>query len=196
MTRKFLIVRAHPLRDSFVNAAGDRCVASLKRASHEVREIDLYAEGFDPVPSAHEWQHRRDGLVPELAHYGEALRWATDLVLVYPTWYGGQPAMLKGWIDRVWVEGVAYHLEPGSIAAKGSLRNIRNIWAVTSHGSTKLMNTVQGEAGKHMLQKSLRLLCARRCRVRWIAFYGNDGATHIDRSAFLQRVSRVFSQLR
>jgi NAD(P)H dehydrogenase (quinone) len=192
-TRRFLVVRAHPLPESLVNAAGNRAVAALRLGHHEVREIDLYADGFDPVPGRDEWRHRRDGIVPELAHYGDSLTWATDLVLVYPTWFGTHPAMLKGWFDRVWVEGVAYELKPGARAAKGILGDISSISAVTSHGSSKAMNMVQGEPGKHFMSRSLRLLCSPRCRVRWIAFYGNDAASDGDRTAYLDRVEQHFS---
>lgn len=193
--RHFLVVRAHPIRQSLVHAAGDRCVDALRRAGHKVTDIDLYADGFDPRVSRDEWRNRQEGISPELAAYGDALRAATDLVLVYPTWFGSQPAMLKGWLDRVWVEGVAYHLVPGQKAVKGTLRHIRSISIVTTHGSSKMMNAVQGEAGKHHAQRSLRLLCSWWCRVRWVAFYGNDTATAIDRATFLQRVSATFARL-
>jgi NAD(P)H dehydrogenase (quinone) len=192
MSRRFLIVRAHPLADSFVNAAGDRAVAVLADRGHDVRQIDLYADEFDPAVSSDEWRTRRDGIAPEVARYGDDLRWATDIVFVYPTWFGAHPAMLKGWFDRVWVEGVAYHLVPGERAARGALRNIRGLWSVTSHGSTRAMNMVQGEPGKHFVSRGLRPLCSRRCRVRWVAFYGNDTASGQDREQFLDRVATVF----
>jgi NAD(P)H dehydrogenase (quinone) len=196
MNRRFLIVRAHPLAESFVNAAGDRAVTALQRNGHDIKQIDLYRDGFDPAVSLDEWRTRRSGIVAELAHYADDLRWATDVVFVYPTWFGTHPAMLKGWFDRVWVEGVSYHLVPGSRAATGKLRNVRGIWTVTSHGSTRAMNMLQGEPGKHFVSRGLRVLCSRRCRVRWVAFYGNDTASPNDREQFLERVATVFGQVR
>ncbi len=193
--RRFVVVRTHPLRDSLVHAAADRCVESLRRSGHEVTDFDLYADEFDPVVSLDEWRNRRSGLPAELQKYGDALQSATDLVLVYPTWFGSQPAMLKGWLDRVWVEGVAYDLDPGARVAKGRLQNIKSLWLVTTHGSSKVMNAVQGEAGKHYAARSFRLLCSWRARVHWVAFYGNDRATAVDRAAFLQRVSAIFARL-
>ncbi len=194
MNRRFLIVRAHPIADSFVNAAGDRAVAALEATGHDVKQIDLYVDEFDPTVSLDEWRGRRGGIAQDIAHYADDLRWATDLVFVYPTWFGSHPAMLKGWFDRVWVEGVAYRLVPRARAAKGTLRNIRGIWSVTSHGSSRAMNIVQGEPGKHFVSRGLRPLCSRRCRVRWVAFYGNDTASPQDREQFLSRVATVFGQ--
>ena len=69
-------------------------------------------------------------------------------MLVYPTWWSGQPAMLKGWIDRVWVAGVAWDLPPGANVLRARLRNVRRIVVVTTHGSSKLVNALEGEAGK------------------------------------------------
>jgi NAD(P)H dehydrogenase (quinone) len=194
--KRFLVVRAHPFETSLVNSAGDRGVAALRRSGHEVREINLHTDKFVPTPSAEEWRNRREGIPADLEHYADALRWATDLVLVYPTWFGSQPAILKGWFDRVWVEGVAYELPHGTASAKGILKNIKSIWVITTHGSSKLMNCVQGEGGKHFIERSLRFICSVRCRVKWIAFYGNDSATPGDRTEFLQRVSSVFAAVR
>ena len=102
---KLLVVYCHPVRESFNAALKDAVVQSAERAGHEVRLIDLHAEGFDPVMGEHERLHYHVPDVnesPVQAHL-ERLRWCTGLIFVYPTWWYGQPAMLKGWIDRVWV---------------------------------------------------------------------------------------------
>ena len=70
--------------------------------------------GSTPAMSADERRtHKEPGVAPELQRYADDLAWAEALVLVYPTWWSGQPAMLKGWIDRVWVAGVAWELRDG-----------------------------------------------------------------------------------
>ena len=98
-----LVIYCHPNPGSLVAAARDRVLAGLRTAGHEVRLTDLYADGFRPELSADERRaHREPGVAPELDRHADDLRWAEALVLVYPTWWSGQPAMLKGWIDRVW----------------------------------------------------------------------------------------------
>ncbi len=109
-----LVVYCHPDPQSFTAAVRDRAVSTLRRSGHDVRVTDLYAEGFDPLFSAEERQrHLEPGPDPSVAHHAADLQWCERLVLIYPTWWSGQPAMLKGWIDRVWVRDVAWDLPAG-----------------------------------------------------------------------------------
>jgi putative NADPH-quinone reductase len=188
-----LLVYAHPLDDSFIAAARDRALAGLRSAGHEVRVTDLYAERFDAALPLAEWSaHLADPATKTaVAGYIADLRWAESLVLVYPTWWGAQPAMLKGWMDRVWVKGVAWDVEPGAARITPQLTNIRRITAITSHGSTKIMNMLQGESGKRVVLRSLGLACKRFSRKTWCAFYGIDVASSAERAKFLDRVERV-----
>ncbi len=192
------VVHCHPHPDSFVAAARDRVLAGLAAAGHEVRLLDLYADGFVPELSAWEREHHLDdpSNKPDIATYAADLQWCEALVLVYPTWFSGQPAMLKGWIDRVWVQGVAYDLPEGSNTIRPRLRSIRRIVAVTTHGSPKWVNVLQGEGGKRVAFRSLRLLCSRRARSTWLALYGIDHADHGQRTAFLDRVEQRMARLR
>ena len=195
---KALVVYCHPLSDSFIAAARDRVLATLRDAGHEVRLTDLYADGFTPELSA--WEHTNHlapaDTKPDIATYAADLAWCDTLIAVYPTWWSGQPAMLKGWIDRVWVAGVAYELPPGASTIRPSLQNIRRIVTVTTHGSSKFINSLQGEGGKRVMHRSLRVLCHRFTRTTWLALYGIDRATPAQREAFLARVDRRLRRLR
>jgi len=195
---KTYLVFCHPLADSFTSAARDRALAGLSRAGHEVRVTDLYVEEFRPELSAWERTHHLDPpeTKPEIANYAENLRWCDALVLVYPTWWSGQPAMLKGWIDRVWVAGVAYELPPGGNRIRPLLHNIRRLVVITTHGSSKWVNAAQGEGGKRVVTRSLRLLCNRLARTSWIALYSIDRASEHERKRFLDRVERKMGSLR
>ncbi len=195
---KVHVVHCHPLPDSFTAAARDRVLTGLRAGGHEVRLLDLYAEGFVPELSKWEREHHLDGpeTKPDIAGYAADLQWADALVLVYPTWFSGQPAMLKGWIDRVWVEGVAYHLPEGSNVIKPLLQNVRRIAVVTTHGSSKWVNMMQGEGGKRIAFRSLRLMVNRRVRTTWLALYGIDVADEPARTAHLDKVERTFRELR
>jgi putative NADPH-quinone reductase len=181
--------------ESLVAAAAARATTAMRGAGHEVRVLDLYAEGFDPVLSIADWRNHRmpPSTKPAIAGHAEHLHWCDALVLVYPTWFGTQPAMLKGWIDRVWVEGVAYTLPPGARRVRPRLRHIRRLAVVTTHGSGKLVNAVQGVPGKRVARRGLRSLCHPLARTAWVAFYGNDRAQPADRARFLERVDRAFA---
>ena len=95
---RVLVIYCHPVAESFASAAHRTVLEGLAEAGHEVTDVDLYAEHFDPVMS------RQERLVQR---YDDQLAAAEALVLVYPSWWYGMPAMLKGYFDRVWLPGVA-----------------------------------------------------------------------------------------
>ena len=191
-----LVVYCHPNPESLVAAARDRALAGLASAGHEVRVTDLYADRFEPAMSAHErLTHGDPGVGADLQPYADDLAWAEALVLVYPTWFSGQPAMLKGWIDRVWVAGVAWELPEGANVLRPLLHNVRRIVAVTTHGSSKLINSLQGEAGKRTVTRSIRTMCSKRTRTTWCALYGLDTTDEAKRLAFLDRMERTLAKL-
>lgn len=198
---KALVVHCHPVEGSFASQMRDRTLAGLRAAGHEVRLTDLYAEGFRPELSAWERVHHLDAPeakydeVPDLARHAADLAWCDALVLVYPTWWSGQPAMLKGWMDRVWVTGVAYELPAGANRIRPLLKNIRRLVVVTTHGSSKRINSLQGEGGKRVVFRGLRVLCHPFVRTKWVALYAIDTCAADDRQRFLDRVERTMLRL-
>jgi NAD(P)H dehydrogenase (quinone) len=193
---RVLVVYCHPNPQSFTATARDLALTTLATHGHEVRLTDLYADGFEPVLSCDERRtHKEPGVSADLERYADDLRWAQALVLVYPTWWSGQPAMLKGWIDRVWVAGVAWELPPGANLVRPLLRNIRRIVVITGHGSSKLVNALEGEAGKRTMTRAMRAMCSRRTRTTWCAIYGLDTAADDERARFLTKVQRAMSRL-
>src|SRR5690606_10965424 len=102
---KTLVVHCHPNPASFSHALYETTLEALQ-PRHEVRAIDLYAEGFDPTLSCEERQAylaQTELILARVRPHAEALQWAEHLVFVYPTWFHGPPAMLKGWLERVWL---------------------------------------------------------------------------------------------
>lgn len=195
------VVFCHPIRASFTGAALERVLVGLDNGGHEVRVSDLYAEGFEPelrgdALAAQGVDHRghpdrRPGIQPYVDH----LLWCDALVLVHPTWWSGQPAMLKGWFDRVLVKGVAYDLAEGTQRVRPRLTNVRRIVVVTSHGSPKHTNMVQGESGKRIVGRAVRAVCGWRCRTDWVALYNIDRVDDAARGRFLDRVEERLRSL-
>ena len=194
---KVYLVYCHPSPTSMTAATRDRALTGLLAAGHDIRTTDLYADGFVPELSARE---RTNHLAPPdtkpaITVYADNLRWCEALVFVYPTWWSGQPAMLKGWIDRVWVAGVAYDLPPGANRIRPRLHNVRRLVVVTTHGSSKFINILEGEGGKRVVTRGLRVLCNRFARSKWIALYSIDRCTDTDRERFLAKVERSMRTL-
>src|SRR5260370_16700640 len=120
---RVLVVHAHPLPDSFAAALRDTIVATLREGGHQVDPCDLYDDGFDPVLTREE-RRTYNTARPDLAaveSYVARLRAAEALVLCFPTWWYGMPAILKAWFDRVWLRGVAFELPPARSPIRPSL---------------------------------------------------------------------------
>ena len=140
-----LVVHAHPEPRSFCSALKDTAVEQLSAAGCEVTLSDLYAQGFRPDLSAEDFTSRENGaflrpmeeqahgvttgtLAPEVAREVERLRSANLVVFTAPMWWFSVPAMLKGWFDRVLVNGYAY----GTVKAwTGPLTDKRALLAMT-----------------------------------------------------------------
>ncbi len=196
---KALIVYCHPLEASFNAAVRDRVIRGLTAAGHEIRLLDLYGMGFDPVLSA---QGRTDYHTPGLneeavAEHLADLRWCEALIFVYPTWWYGPPAMLKGWLDRVWVPYATFEMPQPMKPVTRVLTNIRVIAAVSTLGSPWWWWKLgMGEPGRRMLLRGLSFLCAPGCRTIWLALHQMDSVGEKKRARFLDRVEGVFRGLK
>lgn len=105
---KILIIFTYPNPQGFTGAILKQVQTNLSEA-HSVKTLDLYAEQFDPILRFDENQKRRDlAKVPEMEKYRDLVTWADHLIFIFPIWWSGMPAMLKGFIDRVFVAGFAY----------------------------------------------------------------------------------------
>ncbi len=190
---KVLVVFCHPVRDSFAGAILDRCLAELARAGHEVAVKDLYREGFDPVLSPAEWRTYEDvtGDRHAVAREIAALRGAQGLLLIYPTWWYGLPAMLKGWFDRVWLPGVAFDLDARRGVSVHALGGIERLMAVTTTGAPGwFIRFWMGDPGKKVMLRGFKPLLAPRSRAVWAALHHMDRNTPAQRRRFLDRVAR------
>lgn len=154
-----LIVTAHPMKESLTAQLAAFAGERLAFLGHEVSFRDLYGEGFDPVMSQDERAHYYEpGAFPsELKEDARRLRMAEALVLVFPTWWFGPPAMMKGWFDRVWVPGVAFSApHEGS---RPALERLRHVLMVTTlnfdeAGARELGSPVETAIGDVLLGRS------------------------------------------
>lgn len=185
-----LVVYAHPDEDSFVARLRRTAVAGLQRGGHEVDVADLVAERFDPLPDPAAIRDQAPD--PIVASYGARLAAAQALIFVHPTWWGGQPALVKGWMDRVLCESVAYTIEGGRV--RPALRHIEHLAVVCTHGSPRWINLLQGEPGRRIATAGLAGFIHPRATVRWFAIYGLDRDDAAARERFVQRVHTSFSQ--
>ncbi len=188
-----LVVFCHPCQESFAAALRDTAMAALREAGHDLRLIDLHAGGFDPVMDETEWRGyeiKEKNEEPVADHVAD-LRWAEALVFVYPTWWYGLPAMLKGWLDRVILPHVAFDIPTDDTPIQRKLKYIRKIAVVTTCGAPWLLSKFIGEPGRKTILRGIRVLCHPRCKTRYLALYKMDTVTAAQRQAYLDKVGRV-----
>ncbi|MEP0232041.1 NAD(P)H-dependent oxidoreductase [Roseibium sp.] len=185
-----LVVYCHPCPESFNGSVLATTVETLKLAGHEIRISDLYADGFDPVMSADERRgyHTPETNVTPVAKHVDDIRWCEMIVFVYPTWWFGLPAMLKGWFDRVWVPHVTFEMPTADQGMKPKMQHIGRIAIVTTCGATWWISKLIGEPGRKTILRGMRALCAPRCKTLYLAHYKMDSSTEQTRSNYLAKI--------
>ncbi len=192
---RVLYLYTHPLDESFHAAIREHSLDGLSEAGHEVDLCDLYAEGFDPVLTADARRTYHDTSVNQrgLERYVERLQKAEALVLQFPVWTFGPPAMLKGWFDRVLMPGVAFDIsDPANV--KPSLQNIKRLAGITTYGRPWWTALYVGDPPRKIIKRYLPRLFDPTASVEYHALYHMNVATDAQRKAFLARVRSAMAK--
>jgi putative NADPH-quinone reductase len=185
-----LVLFAHPVETSFAAATHRAVVDNLKAAGHDVDDCDLYAEGFNPVLSREERlnYHNIEICTKPVQGYVDRLRWAEALVLTFPVWNYGYPAILKGFFDRVFLPGVSFKLANGHTWP--NLQNIRKLAAVVTYGGDRWRTLLMGDPPKKVVTRAVRAVCHPLVKTRYIALHNMNRNSETVCAAFLERVAR------
>ena len=137
---KTLIVYNHPHEGSFCSAIREAVENGLKTGGHEYKVIDLDKDGFDPVMRPKDLKAfvtagkiGEDGLEdvdPLVLRYMKMLRWAEQIVMIFPIWWMTTPAMTKGFIDKVIFPGIVYKMEGGKLISM--LSSLKQMTIITT----------------------------------------------------------------
>lgn len=193
---KCLVVVAHPNRDSLCHTLARSAIAALTAAGHEVHIEDLYGSDFPPALTATE---RRSYYAPSFDSAGvrdriDRLLAAEALVVVFPTWWFGFPAILKGWFDRVWAPGCAYDHATDLGPIEPRLHNLRRALAVTSLGSPWWVDRLLlRQPVKRVLKTALLGTCAPACRFQMLSLYRAERLSEMQVRRFCSRIERALS---
>ena len=192
-----LVVYCHPVEGSFCSAMRDAAVRGLTASGHTVNVIDLAARQFNPVMSTAEWKIYSEGSgeVPiGLERDVELIKTAEIIVFVYPTWWGGLPAQLKGWLERVMLPGTAFVFNDKNKVRPG-LGNIKRIHIASTFGSPWLYVRLVNDNGRRILARALRLNTSLRTNVSSSSLYAMDTATDSSRKSFLVSLEKKMGKL-
>ena len=160
MNKRVLVVLGHPSNQSFPAALSSAYVASARAAGHDVQVLELGALDFDPV--------LRDGyqqvqpLEPDLQHAQSLIRWAEHLVFVFPIWWGGIPALMKGFLDRVLLPGFAFRYKRGSPFPEKLLAGRTAHLLVTLDTPPWYFRWFQHMPGLHQIRRTTLAFCGIR----------------------------------
>jgi NAD(P)H dehydrogenase (quinone) len=192
---RVLVVYSHPVETSYNAALHAEVVRSLASAGHEVDDCDLYAEDFNPVLSRAERLGYHD--VPEnrapVRRYVERLENAEALVLCFPTWCFGLPAMLKGWFDRVFLPGVAFDFsDPANV--RPALTHLKHIAAVVTYGRPRWVAWWMGDPPRKIVTRYRRRLSGGQARIDYHACYHMNTATPERLARFKRRTAAAMAR--
>jgi len=187
---KVHVIYAYPLQTGLAADLHRIVVDSLREAGHEVDDLDLYAEGFDPVLSLEDRTIYHDLEINQrrIRPYVERLQAADAVVLCHPVWNFGWPAMLKGYFDRVFLPGVSFKMADGKLSP--GLANIRKLATVTTYGVDRLRAIYLGDPPRMNATRFLRVVCAPKGKVRYLGLYGINSMTEARARRFMDRVRR------
>ncbi|MGA8494623.1 MAG: NAD(P)H-dependent oxidoreductase [Xanthobacteraceae bacterium] len=193
---RILYIYCHPLPESFHAAIRKEVLRALNDAGHQVDLLDLYAEEFDPVLSEegrrhyHDVSRNRTGLDDYIAR----LTSAEALILQFPTWCFGLPAMLKGFFDRMIMPGVAFDLsDPAHV--KPTLRNIKRIVGIVTYGRPRYMALWMSDPPRKIVKRYVHWFTGGKARTDYYALYHLNVATDAQRAAFMAKIARAMRRL-
>ena len=166
-----LIVYCHPYEQSFCHAMLDALCERYDREGTPYQIIDLHADGFDPILSRDELAVYVEGtaLDPLVTRYQELIAGSDRLVFIFPIWWNDMPAMLKGWLDKVLLQGFSW--EP-----------------TASSNPTEFLREQTGDAIQRMFIEGT-LWQLGISRGTWENFGSMDVSTEEERAAFLRRLA-------
>ena len=126
---------------------------------------------------------QRSGINPALIRLGKeklradtALKKPSALILIYPTWWGGYPASLMQWIDEMYQ------------SQSDLLQDVRTILSITTHGSSKFINLLQGEWGRSYTKNQIAKICDNSVQLKWTSLYKIDRCTDEELKDYLTKV--------
>jgi len=131
-----LIIFGHPNPDSFNGAILKTVENKLKEKQYKFISKNLYQLNFNPILTMNDFARMRNSTVTnDIAIEHSDIEWAKNIIFIYPIWWAGQPAIVKGWIDRVFSRGFAYApQEDGTV--KGLLSD-KTVMVFTTSGSSE-----------------------------------------------------------
>ncbi|WP_413627801.1 NAD(P)H-dependent oxidoreductase [Fructilactobacillus vespulae] len=182
-----LVISAYPNQTGLNYAIKEKVMNNLN-SKHNVTEIDLYKEQFNPVLYFDKNHRRRDlATDPSTQKYRELVKTADFLIFIYPIWWGGMPAIMKGFIDRVFVKGFAYKYN--GIFPVALLKH-KKAWIINTNDTPFLyVKLVQKDYGK-VLKNQVLKMCGIKT-IKHSQLYFVRSSSKEKRINFLNKIAKI-----
>ena len=198
---RVMVLHAHPVETSYNRSLCNAVLETLRASGHEPDLVDLYAENFNPVLTREgrlTYHDVPDNITPELKPYVDRLMAAEAIVVVFPVWNYGFPAILKGYFDRVFMPGVSFVLVGGVSADKGTLKpnlkHIKKVAFVTSYGGDRWRTWVMGDPPRRMAKRWGWVTFGGWLPPTYLALYDMNNVTPDGLKAHIEKVKRVIGR--
>lgn len=184
------IVYAHPYEGSLNHALLNEITGKFKENQDDYQVLNLYADSFNPVLSSQDLYNYNQGIStdPLVEKYQAALAKTDELILIFPIWWYGLPAMLKGFLDRVMLPNVSYDSDDNGLLT-GKLTNIKRATVLTTAGLSKKhfqqINAANVEST--LINVIFKDLGIGHQSIRWF-HYDTIHHAHADSSSYLESV--------
>jgi len=195
---KCLIVTTHPLNDSLCKALSRHVIKKIEKKGYEIVIEDLYAKNFEPALTIEERKsyysnsYNQSKVLEEV----KRLKEAEVLILLFPTWWFGFPAILKGWFDRVWAPGVAYNHASDLGSIKPLLDNLENVLVVTTLGSPWWVDRlIMRQPVKRVIKTALLGTCARNSKLKFLSLYNSEKLNKQKVLTFKHKIDKTINSL-
>jgi NAD(P)H dehydrogenase (quinone) len=193
LSMKVLIVYAHPNPKSFNHAILETAKETLRQKGDEIKVVDLYSENLKTTLDGEDFGKIMAGETPaDVRGYQNDILWAEKLVFIFPVWWWSYPAVLKGWIDRVFLMGFAYVFNETGV--KGLLKNEKALVFMTTGGPEegyKQSNTV--DILTRQMSDGVMKFCGVNNTTTKI-FYGVPAISDEARKAMLEDVKKIVAE--
>lgn len=156
-SKKILIINGHPNKESFNYAIAETYKESAEHTGAEVKEIVIQDLTFD-VNLKYGYQKRTE-LEPDLLHAWELIQWAEHMVWVHPVWWGGFPAIMKGFIDRLFLPGFVFKHKENSLFWNKYLKGKSARIITTLDQPSFIYRLLFGRPSVNQLRKSILEFC-------------------------------------
>jgi NAD(P)H dehydrogenase (quinone) len=191
--RKIAMILGHPDPSSYCASLANTYAQAALTKGHELRWLNLHAMDFDPV--LHHGYTKSQQLEPALLNAQQTLAWADHWVIVYPIWWGGVPALLKGFLDRVLLPGFAFKYRRGSSLWDKLLRGKSAQLIVTQDTPSWYFRWVYGSPGHLQMKRTILGFCGV-APIQLKEIGPVRGSSQAQRDKWLAQVAHLAAQLR